>query len=123
MAGIYHADTIRDVADALGIASLPDGVASMLASDVEYRLHQIIEEASRFTRHSKRTTLMTTDIDQAFKVLNIEVGILRSWMLCEELIVNFTSSPYTVTRHSTRPPSNAPCLLSDRQSTRFRMRR
>ncbi|KAG8898902.1 hypothetical protein FRB99_007073 [Tulasnella sp. 403] len=72
MSGIYHADSIRDVAEALGINNLPEGVASMLASDVEYRLHQIIEEASRFTRHSKRTTLTTTDIDQAFRVLNIE---------------------------------------------------
>ncbi|KAG8939596.1 hypothetical protein FRC00_013742, partial [Tulasnella sp. 408] len=47
-------------------------VAAMLANDVEYRLHQIIDEASRFTRHGKRTTLTTTDVDQAFRVLNIE---------------------------------------------------
>ncbi|KAG9007600.1 hypothetical protein FRB94_013618 [Tulasnella sp. JGI-2019a] len=72
MTGIYHADSIRDVAESLGISALPEGVASMLASDVEYRLHQIIDEASRFSRHSNRTTLTTTDIDQAFKILNIE---------------------------------------------------
>lgn len=76
MSGIYHADSIKDVAESLGISNLPDGVAAMLANDVEYRLHQIIDEASRFTRHGKRTTLTTTDVDQAFRVLNIEVCIL-----------------------------------------------
>ncbi len=74
--GIYHVDTIKDVADSLGIVNLPDNVATMLSSDVEYRLNQVIEEAARFTRHSKRTTLTTSDIDQAFKVLNIEVRFL-----------------------------------------------
>ena len=87
MTGIYHADSIRDVADSLGIGNLSEGVASMLASDVEYRLHQIIEEAARFTRHSKRTTLSTTDIDQAFKVLNIEVhkNLVLSWRFIYQL--------------------------------------
>ncbi len=71
--GIYHADTIRDVADSLGISNLPDSVATMLANDVEYRLNQIIEQASRFTRHAKRNMLATGDHDHAFKVINIEV--------------------------------------------------
>ncbi|EIN12381.1 hypothetical protein PUNSTDRAFT_97062 [Punctularia strigosozonata HHB-11173 SS5] len=44
----------------------------MLASDVEYRLHQVIEEAARFMRHGRRTTLTTADIDNALRVLNIE---------------------------------------------------
>ncbi|KAG5729617.1 Transcription initiation factor TFIID subunit 6, partial [Termitomyces sp. T112] len=40
--------------------------------DVEYRIHQVIEEAARFMRHGRRTTLTTSDIEQAFRVLNIE---------------------------------------------------
>ncbi|KAG9016326.1 hypothetical protein FRB90_003290 [Tulasnella sp. 427] len=67
MSGIYHADSIKDAAESLGISNLSDGVAAMLACDLEYRLHQIIDEASRFTRHGKRTTLTTTDVDQAFR--------------------------------------------------------
>jgi transcription initiation factor TFIID subunit 6 len=62
-----------------------------LASDVEYRIHQVVEvrlgkflqrrvstitvvvqEASRFMRHARRTTMTTSDIDQALRVLNIE---------------------------------------------------
>ncbi|KAH8825175.1 transcription initiation factor TFIID complex 60 kDa subunit [Flagelloscypha sp. PMI_526] len=70
--GVFKTDSIKDVAESLGIAVLSDTVASSLASDVEYRLHQIIEEASRFMRHGRRTTLTTSDIDQALRVLNIE---------------------------------------------------
>ena len=33
----------QDVAESLGIAGLPDVVASALASDVEYRIHQVVE--------------------------------------------------------------------------------
>ncbi|KAF8315128.1 TAF-domain-containing protein [Clavulina sp. PMI_390] len=69
--GLYKADSVIDVAESLGIG-LSDAVASALASDIEYRLHQIIEEASRFTRHSKRTVMSTTDVDQALRTLNIE---------------------------------------------------
>ena len=37
---------LQDVADSLGITNLPDSVAAALASDVEYRLHQVIEVCS-----------------------------------------------------------------------------
>ncbi|QRV77674.1 transcription initiation factor TFIID subunit 6 [Ceratobasidium sp. AG-Ba] len=86
--GIYKADSVKvrppeykyftstyikkDVADSLGIANLPDSVAAALASDVEYRLHQVIEEAARFTRHARRSTMSPSDVDQALRVLNIE---------------------------------------------------
>ncbi|RDX53506.1 TAF-domain-containing protein [Lentinus brumalis] len=70
--GIYKLDSVRDVAESLNIPNLPDAVASALASDVEYRIQQVVEEAARFMRHAKRTTLTTSDIDQALRVLNIE---------------------------------------------------
>jgi len=72
LTGIYKAESIRDVAESLNITSLSDAVASALASDVEYRIHQVVEEAARFMRHARRTTLTTSDIDQALRVLNIE---------------------------------------------------
>lgn len=73
--------------------NLSDAIASALASDVEHRIRQVVEvclfrltrlllvfismllslqEASRFTRHARRTTMTTSDIDQALRVLNIE---------------------------------------------------
>lgn len=70
--GLYKPESIKDVAESIGITALSDTVASALASDVEYRIHQVVEEASHFMRHARRTTLTTSDIDQALRVLNIE---------------------------------------------------
>lgn len=66
-------DTVRDVCDSLGISwQLTDEVAKNLAMDVEYRIHEIIEQALKFMRHGKRRTLTTQDIDRAMKILNLE---------------------------------------------------
>lgn len=84
----------QDVAESIGIANLPDEVASALAGDVEYRLWEIIEvrpslwkqqhcpfsrsrsyapqESIKFMRHSRRTRLKVEDVDQALKVRNLE---------------------------------------------------
>ncbi|KAF8802566.1 transcription initiation factor TFIID complex 60 kDa subunit [Phlegmacium glaucopus] len=69
--GIYKVDSIKDIAESLNI-TISDTVASSLASDVEYRINQVIEEAARFMRHGRRTIMTTADIDQALRVLNIE---------------------------------------------------
>lgn len=64
-------DTVKDAAELLGI-TLPDEAAKNLAMDVEYRIHEILETAIKFMRHSKRKLLTTGDINHALKVLNIE---------------------------------------------------
>ncbi|KJA14489.1 hypothetical protein HYPSUDRAFT_72559 [Hypholoma sublateritium FD-334 SS-4] len=69
--GVYKVDSIKDISESLNI-SIPDNVASSLTSDVEYRINQLIEEAARFMRHGRRTTMTTADIEQALRVLNIE---------------------------------------------------
>ncbi|KAI0032798.1 TATA box binding protein associated factor-domain-containing protein [Vararia minispora EC-137] len=70
--GLYKAESVKDVAESLNIPSLPDHIASALASDVEYRIYQVVEEAARFMRHARRTTMTTADVDNALRVLNIE---------------------------------------------------
>lgn len=65
-------DTVKDAAEVVGIQNLPDDVAKAMAMDVEYRLHEIIEQGRKFMRHSKRSTLITQDIASALKVLNVE---------------------------------------------------
>ncbi|ODV58109.1 TATA-binding protein-associated factor TAF6 ASCRUDRAFT_78217 [Ascoidea rubescens DSM 1968] len=65
-------DTIKDASESLGIQNLPDDVAKALAMDVEYRIHEIIEQALKFMKHSKRRTLKTIDIEKSLNVLNIE---------------------------------------------------
>ncbi len=69
---VWNPDNIRDVAESLGIASLNDLVLDGLASDVEFRLAQVLEEALKFMRHGKRSTLTTNDIAQALRALNVE---------------------------------------------------
>ena len=64
-------DTVKDAAELLGI-SLPDDAARNLAMDVEYRIHEILETAIKFMRHSKRKLLTTDDVAHALKLLNIE---------------------------------------------------
>ncbi|KAF2021333.1 TAF-domain-containing protein [Aaosphaeria arxii CBS 175.79] len=69
---IWNPENIRDVAESVGIASLSDNIVDELARDVDFRLAQVLEEALKFMRHGKRTTLTTHDISHALKILNIE---------------------------------------------------
>lgn len=64
-------DTVKDAAESLGM-TLPDDAAKNLAMDVEYRIHEILETAIKFMRHSKRRLLRSTDLNQALHLLNIE---------------------------------------------------
>lgn len=69
---IWNPDNIKDVAESIGITSLNDDVLQALSSDIEYRLSQVLEEALKFMRHSRRMTLSTQDVSQALRVLDIE---------------------------------------------------
>lgn len=63
---------MRDVAESVGIAQLAEPVVEELARDVDYRLAQVLEEALKFMRHGRRTTLNTQDVSHALRVLNVE---------------------------------------------------
>ena len=69
---VWSTDTVTDVAESIGIGGLNEEVAQILASDVEYRLHEVIQEASKFMRHAKRTILSPADINEALRALNVE---------------------------------------------------
>jgi len=70
---LFPTDTIKDVADSLGIQTLSADAAKQLAMDIEYRIQEVVQEALKFMRHSKRTVLTPADISNALKTLNIEV--------------------------------------------------
>ncbi|KAL6706223.1 histone H4-like TAF Taf6, SAGA complex subunit [Coniothyrium glycines] len=72
MSSVWNPDNVRDVAESVGVASLADNVVEELARDVDFRLAQVLEEALKFMRHGKRTTLSTQDISNALKILNVE---------------------------------------------------
>ncbi|KAK5578899.1 hypothetical protein RB653_008574 [Dictyostelium firmibasis] len=65
-------DTIKIIAESAGISNLADEIASQLASDVEYRIREIAQEAIKFMKHSKRDHLSTDDINNALGLRNIE---------------------------------------------------
>ncbi|KZF20308.1 transcription initiation factor TFIID subunit D5 [Xylona heveae TC161] len=69
---VWNPENIKDVAESVGISALNNDVVENLSRDVEYRLSQVLEEALKFMRHSKRTTLSTQDIAQALRVLDVE---------------------------------------------------
>ncbi|KAF1822679.1 DUF1546-domain-containing protein [Dissoconium aciculare CBS 342.82] len=69
---VWNPENVTDVAESVGIASLNRDLAEHLARDVEYRISQVLEEALKFMRHAKRTTLTTQDISQALRTLNVE---------------------------------------------------
>ncbi len=69
---IWNPDNIRDVAESVGVTSLQKDVVENLSRDVEFRIGQVLEEALKFMKHAKRTTLSTQDVAQALRVLDVE---------------------------------------------------
>lgn len=69
---LWNSENIKDVAEAVGLSALPEDILDELARDVDYRVAQVLEEALKFMRHGKRTTMTTQDVSNALKVLNVE---------------------------------------------------
>ncbi|KAK3707675.1 histone H4-like TAF Taf6, SAGA complex subunit [Vermiconidia calcicola] len=69
---VWNPENVVDVAESIGITSLNRDVIDHLARDVEFRMSQVLEEALKFMRHAKRTTLTTQDISQALRLLEVE---------------------------------------------------
>ncbi|KAJ8766533.1 hypothetical protein K2173_023780 [Erythroxylum novogranatense] len=65
-------EAIEVIAQTVGITNLPSDVALALAPDVEYRVREIMQEAIKCMRHSRRTTLTTDDVDSAVSLRNVE---------------------------------------------------
>lgn len=71
-ASVWNPENVKDIAESVGIANLTEDAIRGMTSDVEFRIAQVLEEALKFMRHSKRTTLHTQDISQALRVLDVE---------------------------------------------------
>uniref|UniRef100_A0A5B7BTL0 TATA box binding protein associated factor (TAF) histone-like fold domain-containing protein n=1 Tax=Davidia involucrata TaxID=16924 RepID=A0A5B7BTL0_DAVIN len=69
---IVPKETIEVIAQSIGINNLSPDVALALAPDVEYRMREIMQEAMKCMRHSKRTMLTTDDVDSALNLRNVE---------------------------------------------------
>ncbi|XP_050138102.1 transcription initiation factor TFIID subunit 6-like [Malus sylvestris] len=65
-------EAIEVVAQSIGISNLAPDVALALTPDVEYRVREIMQEAIKCMRHSRRTILTTDDVDSALKLRNVD---------------------------------------------------
>lgn len=65
-------EAIEVVAQSIGITNLSPDVALALAPDVEYRVREIMQEAIKCMRHSRRTSLTSDDVDSALKLRNVD---------------------------------------------------
>ncbi|KAJ3026635.1 UNVERIFIED_CONTAM: hypothetical protein HDU68_005307, partial [Siphonaria sp. JEL0065] len=64
-------DSINAITESIGL-TLKDSVAQALLSDVEYRMREVIFDAHKFMRHSRRTKLTPEDINHALRARNVQ---------------------------------------------------
>lgn len=67
---------VQEVHQSLPLDPLGPGAADLLAGDVEYRLHFLLQEAKKFMVHGKRTTLLPEDVEHAMEALSVEPVIV-----------------------------------------------
>ncbi|XP_030747888.1 transcription initiation factor TFIID subunit 6 [Sitophilus oryzae] len=68
----FSIESMKIIAESIGIGNLQDDAAKELADDISFRLKHIIQDAAKFMNHAKRMKLLQTDVDSALKVRNIE---------------------------------------------------
>ncbi|KAI2613452.1 DUF1546-domain-containing protein [Hypoxylon sp. NC1633] len=69
---LWNPEMVKDIGESVGITSMPVEPLRILCQDVEYRVGQLISEAIRSMRLSKRNNLTVSDANQALKVLNVD---------------------------------------------------
>jgi transcription initiation factor TFIID subunit 6 len=65
---------IYTIANTIGISNdeISDEIAQSLASDAEYRIREIIQDAAKFMKHSKRNVLKCEDVNHALSMKNVQ---------------------------------------------------
>ncbi|XP_034110964.1 transcription initiation factor TFIID subunit 6 isoform X2 [Drosophila sulfurigaster albostrigata] len=66
------AESMKVIAESIGVGSLSDDAAKELAEDVSLKLKRIVQDAAKFMHHAKRQKMSVRDIDQSLKIRNIE---------------------------------------------------
>lgn len=69
---VFSKETLKAFAQAKGISNVDDEALRILGQDLEYRLKEVCQEASKFMLASHRTKLNTGDINNALISRNVE---------------------------------------------------
>ena len=69
---LLSTESIKMMAESVGVTSLSDDASARLSEDLEHRLKEAIQDALKFARHSKRKRLTCSDFDHALSVKNVE---------------------------------------------------
>jgi transcription initiation factor TFIID subunit 6 len=66
-------ELLTSFAESVGLSKLDNEIEDLLLSDLESKMLEIVQEAKKFMRHSKRDILKTEDIKHAMDKLSIPV--------------------------------------------------
>ena len=69
----FSSESIKVIAESIGIADLADEPAKLLADTISYQVKILIQDAKKFMQHSKRKTISIKDIDNSLRLKNAEV--------------------------------------------------
>ena len=84
---------VQGIAGSLDFGSLSPDAAESLAPHLEVRLREIIQDALKFMRHSKRHTLSPDDVNSALIAKSREVSHDPPSNLSSQLSPHDTESP------------------------------
>ena len=60
----------------IGITNLSDEVADFLCQQVEFRARELLQDASKFMEHSRRSRLNASDVNNSLLLHNEEVHLI-----------------------------------------------
>lgn len=66
------AEDVRLISESLGISSISDQALKDLASDMTFRLKQMIQDSKKFMENGRRQRLTCSDFDRALKIRGME---------------------------------------------------
>lgn len=69
---LFSKETLRAYAQSRGIVNIDDDALRTLAQDLEYRLKEVCQEASKFMLASHRSKLTISDVNYALQSRNVE---------------------------------------------------